>query len=283
MSVTTESLTQNLPPYLSDAFRQAVERSVKLSHEQYAPYQGQRFANPQQELRDIAGMASRNPGGHAPHFAAASRLTNRGARSFPQHHRNYRDPYQGRMINNIATQGNRVFKEKILPELDARYIQLGQYGSKKHAQLARNAGRDIQQEIMNRQEEALSRGYGQGMQQFGIDHARDLQSSKALSELAMMRKIASQQEIEALGRSGELSQGHEQVLLNQAYENWLERTRHPHEKLEQLFRFLYGMPKTPATLKRNISRSIPQPRGNRWGDFAEGVGMSMLGGLLFGR
>jgi hypothetical protein len=283
MAVTTESLTQQLPPYLSDAFRQAVERSVKLSHDQYRPYTGQRVPHYPAELREANRLTHQNVGNVNPYLQHASRLTQRGTQHFPSNYQYYRDPYQRRMANNIAMQGNRIFKEKILPELDARYIQLGQYGSSKHARMARNAARDIQRDIMGRQEEALSHGYSQQMQQFGLDRSRELQTAKMMAELATLQKAAQLQDRQTLEHVGRSTQQDEEALLNQAYQDWRERENHPHDKLAQLISFLSGVPRAPATLQRQY---VPMPSERvrpRWGDFLEGAGMNLLGSLLMGQ
>lgn len=277
MSSTSESVTSNLPPYLAAAYQDAAQRGLALSREPYQAYPGRRVAQPTRATHHAFDLAQ-NTGAYAPYLRAAETLAHRGAERFPHGYRQYMDPHQEALTNNIATQGHRVFKEKTMPELDARFIRLGQYGSKKHAQMSRNQARDIQKEILAQQEEAMAKGYQQAMGGFNLDRARDLKNAGLMNSLGVRHQAGQLSDIQALREAGMLSQDREQEMLDQAYEDWKERRRHPYERLAEYFRVLQGTPSVPSTYRRSeVARPSDIYHGADWRNIVEGIGINALG------
>lgn len=277
MSATTETVSASLPPYLEAAYKQAAERGLELSRQPYQPYRAQKLARLSPEMLHSL-VLSRQTGSYAPYLNSAQNLASRGTEHFAGHHREYADPHQQRLLNNIASQGQRVFKEKVMPDLDARFIRLGQYGSTKHAKMSRNAARDIQKETLAQQEDAMSKGYQQAMQGFNIDRSRALDSAGIMNRLGVMSQAGQLSDIEALREAGMIRQGQEQAILDEAYERWKEQQRHPYEKLSEYFRVLQGTPTVPSSYTR---RETPRPsdiyHGSDWRNIVENIGMNALG------
>jgi hypothetical protein len=169
--------------------RQAIESNIQASQAQaakpYAPYLGQRFA-PRNPFEEKAAKMSGRASKHRHFINASQEAANRGAEQFPQHYQRYMDPYQEAVVNRIAQLGNRNLEENILPQLEAKFVRLGQHGGSRHGQLAKHAARDIQSEISARQAEALSHGYGQAMGAFNADQARMMELARHQQELGSM-------------------------------------------------------------------------------------------------
>lgn len=277
MAATTETVTGNLPPYLEAAYKEAAERGLRLSQEPYENYPHRKLA-PQAHSTNRALNLSQQIGSYSPYLRASESMANRGIENFPAGYRHYKDPYQGHLVKNIATEGQRAFKEKIMPELDARFIRLGQHGSSKHARMARNAARDIQKEILSQQEDAMSRGYQQSMQGFNLDRSRALEGSGLLNRIGVTQQAGQLADIQSLREAGMISQSQEQAMLDQAYEEWKERKRHPYDKLREYFAVLQGTPTVPSSYsRRDISRPSDIYHGADWRNMMEGIGINALG------
>lgn len=277
MSATTETVSSSLPPYLAAAYRQAAERGLTLSREPYQHYAHRTLANRPESINRSLNMANET-GVYAPYLRDAEALARRGTEHFTRGHHAYKDPYQERLVNNLATEGQRTFKEKVMPELNARFIRLGQYGSTKHAKMARNAARDIQRETLAQQEEALSHGHQQSMQAFNLDRSRALQAAGLMNQLGVARQATQLEDIRALREAGMITQGQEQAMLDQLHEQWKEERRHPYEKLMEYFRVLQGTPGIPSTYsRREAIRPSDIYHGSDWRNLIENIGINALG------
>lgn len=282
MSVPAEVVRQqigNIPPYLEAAFKEAAERAQGLSRQEYRPYRGQRLAQKPQSLANAEWLAQQT-GSFYPHLLSAQQHIQHGAQTFPQGYQAYMNPYQEAVVKNIAKHGKRVFKEKIMPELDARFLRLGQFGSSRHAKLSRKAARDMQKEISSQQEEAMSKGYQHAMQGFNWDKARALEAATLMTKIGIANQAGQLADIGALRDSGLLEQEHQQRLRDLEYEQWKEAQRHPYEALSHYLSVLQGTPFVPSAYVRSEFTRPPQSmHGGDW----RNLGFNMVGDWLFNR
>lgn len=274
----TQERIQQLPPHLASAFQEASERALKLSHEQYQPYPGQRTAGLPPEVAESIRI-SQQTGEHLPSFGASRGFAHRAQERIPEGYREYLDPNNEAILSNISRQGEKVYKEKIMPELDARFIRLGQYGSSKHAKMSKKAARDIQKEISSQQEEMLARNYQQAMQGFDIDRSRALETSNLFTKLGLAQQGGQLADVQNLREAGGLFQDDQQRQLDLAYERWKEEQMHPYERLSQYYSLLHGIPYAPSSLER-VERQRPSHAAR---PFWRDLGMNLLGEFLTGK
>jgi|SRR5215813_795634 len=266
----------NLPPYLDQAYQEAAKRGMELSHREYEEFPGRRISeHPARLSRSIE--LSRGINTVSPYAEQALSKINRATEPPHRGYHSFLDPYQGSILRNIEREGGKVFKKKIMPALDARFIRLGQYGSSQHAEMAREAAKDLQEDILSKQEEVLTKGYQQAMQGFGLEKSRELEAAKLLNRLGIVNQAAQLADIQALREAGLLEQEREQRALDVLYEEWKARQRHPYEKLSGYLSVLQGVPYVPHTYTRS---EIPRPSGT-WhtGDWRN-LGMNILGDVL---
>lgn len=237
--------------------RQAIESNIQASQAQaakpYAPYQGQRFAarNPfEEKASKLSAKASR----HQPFIRASNEASIRGAEQFPQHFQHYMDPYQEAVVSRIAELGNRNMAENILPQLEAKFVRLGQHGGSRHGELAQRAARDIQSEISGRQAEALSHGYGQAMGAFNADQARMMELARHQQELGSMTVAQRLAELSNLRQQAAMERELAEQPLRAAEAEHAAAQMWPIQQRAAHTGVLYGMPSYSAP--HDIRRSM---------------------------
>jgi hypothetical protein len=278
MSASAASM-QNLPPHLDAAFQAATAEARRLEQLPYTQFGGGRLAVQDPDIIQ-AKILSNQTGSYAPALFAARQQLQAGSQEFPENYRRYMNPYEQHVVDNIERKGQRILTEKMLPELDARFIGLGQHGSSRHAKLAREAARDVSAEIAAQQGDAMSRGYENAMQGFNYDKARQLEAAAALTKLGVTQQATKMADIEALQKSGLMTQDQAQRALDLQYEQFKERQRFPYEQLSFLLSALQANPVLPSTYTR---RDVPGPAQSMHSGGWQNAGMGILGDLLFGR
>lgn len=244
-----EQEIRNMPAYLSSAFEESAKRGFDLSNRPYQPYTGNRVAPISESMQHAMGMAGQT-GAYAPMLNGASRYADIGTEKVPQGYQAYLDPNQDAILQAISRQGQRAYKEKVMPELDARFLRLGQHGSSRHAKLASQAARDIQRDISHQQEDVMSRGYQGAMQAFDVDRLRALANAENLQTLGLLKQAGQTQDINALRDSGRIEQDQEQAMLNHAYEQWKDEQRHPYDKMKEYLAILQGVSFVPDVYQK---------------------------------
>lgn len=260
-----------MPPWLRQAIESNIQASQAETARPYVPHAGH-FA-PRNQFEDLAAHRVHQGAQHLPFINASVESANQGAEQFPQHYQRYMDPYQQAVVDRIAALGNRNLSENILPQLEAKFVRLGQHGGSRHAELAQRAARDIQSEISGRQAEALSHGYGQAMGAFNADQARMMEHAKHQAELGSMTVAERLAELSNLRQQAMMERGlAEQPLQHAAAEHraaqlWPMQQRAAHTGV------LYGMPSYIAP--HDVRRSLHH---NDWRNVALRGAASYLGG-----
>lgn len=231
--------------WMQDHIRQNIERSHAASHEAYKPYQGEVFAPVNQFERRASRLAGQT-GSQRPFVKRAEQSARRGAREFPGQYQRYMNPYQEGVVNRIAQLGNRNLTENILPQLEAKFVRLGQHGGSRHREWAGRAARDIQSEISARQSEALAHGYGQAMTGFNADQARLMELAKHQQELGSMTTAARLAELADLRQQAALQRGLAERPLARAEMLHREQQNYPWKQRAAHTATLFGIPEYAA-------------------------------------
>lgn len=259
-----------LPPWLLDMYRNLAERAQAISQAEYTPYQGERLAQMPPEFQQAFQLGERT-GEYLPYLRTSEEVVKGAQRPFSQNYQQYMNPYQKAVVERIAEEGNRNFKENILPSLEAKFVRLGQHGSSRHAKLAREAARDVQGEIAANQAKALAQGYQQAAQIYNADQARALESARELSNIGGLKQAGKLADIAALTEQGRYKQQQAQAHKDILYQDYLRRLNYPQEMLQQQASILHGVPnqsqgmqfqQTPGTPQLNVLGQLGNLAGN---------------------
>ena len=180
----------------------------------------------------------------------------------------YMNPYQEQVIDRIAQLGVRNLSERILPEVEGRYIAAGQLGfggrqpgmgtpSGMMTDTAR-AVRDTQEAILAEQAGALQRGYSEAAGLAGTDLSRQASLASTAGSLAgsdISRNLSGAQQLAGLGAQaqqlgltgagalqqvGGVQQSQAQRNLDVAYEDFLRQQGYPQEQINNMLATFRG-------------------------------------------
>lgn len=215
----------------------------------------ERFAfHNQHELQPL--LMARQYGVQNPHYERAREQAELTHERLPEGIHRYMNPYHQHVVDRIAEEGNRNLFEHILPNLESRYIKLGQHGGMRHHNLGARAVRDVQKEISAMQGQALASGYENAAQHFNTDMARQLEASKMHTALGQQNQASRLSDIAALRDAESESRAFRQSLKD--YEQHeLERVhKHPIEQLDAYSQLARGNPYSTST--HTYTPSVPQ-------------------------
>lgn len=126
--------------------------------------------NIRQQVGDTSALAQ-------PYLQQAATLTGQGAQTGLSNIQDYMNPYQEQVVNRIGELGARNLRENLLPQIQDRAIQSGQFGGSRQGEMIGRALRDVQESTLAQQTQALQSGYGQAAQQLAADRTRQLQAA----------------------------------------------------------------------------------------------------------
>ena len=222
----------------------------------------------------------------------------------------YMNPYVEGVVDRIGELGARNLRERIMPEVEGRYIAAGQLGFGGRQQGAgtpsgmltdtARAIRDTQDDILGRQTEALRAGYGEAASLASGDLSRmgalastaggftnadrnvQLGGAQQLAGLGQMQQQLGLAGAGALGGVGQMQQDQAQRNLDAAYEDFLRQQNYPQEQIDAALATFRGVqPGIPTATQEYGIVPSDQPAQYRPGT-AETIagGLAGLGGLL---
>lgn len=217
----------------------------------------------------------------------------------------YMNPFQEQVVDRIGQLGARNLSERILPEVEGRYIAAGQLGfggrqpgmgtpSGMMTDTAR-AIRDTQEAVLAQQAEALQRGYTEAAGLAGTDLSRQATLASTAGQLGgqdLGRQLDAARQLAGMGEMGQqlgltgagalqqvggVQQSQAQRNLDVAYEDFLRQQGYPQEQINNML----------ATF-RGVAQGIPtgeqvfglEPTG-RAAEYNPGTAAS-IGGVLAG-
>jgi len=275
MSWWSQAKTTEMPPWLLEPWKHTVEGAESIYKQPYEPYKGARVAPFSAETELARDAVKKGQGKYKPHLDLAASSIRTGSVGFPKNVDRYMNPYEKHVIRQIAEEGNRNFKENVLPALEARFVRLGQHGGSRHAGMGVRAARDLQREIMDRQQQALASGYRDAANIYNTDMTRVLEGARQAADLGQREQASYLTDVGALEGLGRAKDAHAQMQLSGAYEDFLRQQNYPRENLSWLQHILHGTPLMGATqtfghttqptqYAPNTTRSIGDLAGQLW-------------------
>lgn len=287
MPIMTQAAFNEMPAWLQDIYEKisfqvarefseifpgAPDKNPNIGYAQQN-YPGQRLADIPPDLLRSHGIG-RKTESYVPYLQSSKATIERARHPFTKHYKEYMNPYEKEVIRQIEEEGNRQLKETIIPEIEGRFIKLGQHGSKRHAGLVSKAIGDTSKEILNRKAAALMQGYENSGKLFNADSARLLEASGQMASLGGLTQAGRMADMTALSDQGRYLQQQQQVGLDLQYQDFLRHKDEPWEALGKTTASLAGMPyntsqtsyyQTPGTPQLNVMGQLGQLAGNMYG------------------
>lgn len=222
----------------------------------YQPALGQATQATQQALGAPGGLAAAQP------------FINQAGQTSVANIGQYMNPYQEQVIDRIGQLGARNLSERILPEVEGRYIAAGQLGfggrqpgmgtpSGMMTDTAR-AVRDTQEAVLAQQAQALQSGYTEAGRLAGADLSRFAGLGETVGGLTrgdIGQQLAGAQQLAGMGEQaqqlgltgagalqqvGGVQQGQAQRNLDVAYEDFLRQQGFPQEQINNMLATFRG-------------------------------------------
>lgn len=247
-----------LPAWYQDIIKSNLQQSEALRRQEYPNYQGVRVAGISPYTEESYKRAKRGVGAYEPYLRESAQLMRPSQQAYGAQVEPYMNPFLRHVIEGIGREGTRTFTENILPALEAKFVNLGQHGSSRHRQLSERAARDIQGEILNRQQQALAHGYSEASQLNQAEKMRNLEAAKGLGNLGLASQQAGAQDINLLNSLGVQQQAQRQQVLNEQQAEFWRRNMWPHQGLAQQTSVLQGIP-APSMGTTHMAYEPPQP------------------------
>lgn len=247
-----------MPDWLQHLHKTQGERAQAISGERFIPYTQSRLAEIPRDIREAHERGRNRSKEYQPHLQRAARMAEAAAGTFPENSERYMNPYQQQVVARLAEEGNRNFREQVLPSLEAQFVRSGQHGSSKHRQHAARLARESQNEILGRQGQALAAGYQQSGQLFNADMARRLEAAREAGNLGAATQAGLAGELAILGEQGRYQQQQEQAAKDLNFQEYLRQINFPKEQAAFASAMYHGIPTPTNTFSYGSSPAAPQ-------------------------
>ncbi len=272
---TTTTVQQNsVPPFLESAYLQGINRADSASQAPYTPYSGQRLAGFTPDQTQAQTMAEQGVGQFTPTYNAGVAATKSATTPFNSSSLNaYMNPYTSQVANEIGRLGNQNFTNNILPQVNSQFTGGGMFGSSRNATALGRAAEATQADITGQQSQALQQGYGQALNAYQTDQARNLQAGQALVGQAQTGQGIYGNDVNALSASGQQQQQLQQQGLDTAYNDFLTQQQYPMVQAQYFNNIVRGIPQS------GLVQQTAQNYGGNGNQLGQALG---LAGTLYG-
>ena len=239
-SVTSDT---GLPEWYQEYLRGTVAKANALVGQTYETYPGQRLADVNaDQAAAFAGIrnAATNPTWQ-PMVQQAHGWLTQGAAYDPNQVAQYRNPYVNGVLDTLETRANRNFNEQVLPSLTSGFTGAGQFGSSRHAALAGNAARDMQQNLFDQERQVLFDSENQAQQNYLNWSGAQRSAASQLGSMANLGRSMRMQDLLALQASGQQQQQFDQQSLDLAYGDWKTQRDYPLTQIGYMSNLIRGM------------------------------------------
>jgi len=242
---STQTMEQRMNPTAQRLYNQYASRAEQLSNQPYAPYSGQRFApfsTDQNNAFNMARTAAQNGIGDI--SAARGNLNKTLQGGF--FNQNFgvnpllgiNNPYLQQAINYAHGDVSREFDNRINPSTDATFARSGAFGG--------SAWRQAQAENERMRAHELGRiSSGMRMQDYGTQqqlyenalnrsqHGFESERGRQMQAAAMAPQLSQAEFARAQAQMGfgDVQRQHQQAMLDQMYNDWLEQRQYPERQL----------------------------------------------------
>lgn len=264
----------DLPEWLRVLYKELAEKSASYKDEAFPKYGEQRLAELPEDILRAHQLGRDSIGVDLPYYRRAKELAEFGSEPFMEKYREYMNPYQQAVVDNIRNEGLRTFDEHMMPRIRAEFVGAGHLGGSRYADTTLKAARHVQDDILKRQQEALAAGYQQAGQLFNADKTRQLESAKEMGNIGGSVRGSNLADIAALEGQGRYQQQQKQAGLDVAYQDFLRENNFPMERLGQHASILGGVPQ--QNIGQNFTHIPNAPQTNVLGQ------IGALAGNIYG-
>ncbi len=286
MSYGLQFAQQNLPAYLNQAgvdINAAASRLSSGAQSPYVPYQNERIAPFSQDTQEAQRLGRMTNIGQTNVANAGAHLHNTDVNFGNDAARQYMNPYMENVLDRMSDRAGRSYREQIMPQLESKFVALGQHGGSRHQELSQRAGRDLHENLLRAQSDMMHRGYDTAADRHAKDQARKIELAREEQNLGLSRQGLHFADVEQMERQGATQQSRTQALYDTQYENFLRQQQYPWEQLERYKSALSAMPYSTSinTGTYSFQPQRYEPQSGRLGQIGSLAGQ-LLGARMMG-
>lgn len=251
---------KDLPDWYKATIENIAKEGESLRKQEYPAYRQPRIAEPSPFTTESYQRVAKQLGAQEPYYENAYQMLRPSKQSYHEQIAPYMNPYMRNVVDTLSSEGARTFKERIMPQLEAKFVGLGQHGSSRHRGMSERMARDLQNEIMKRQNEALHQGFTTAGALRGQESLRQLEAARSLGQLGTMAQRSSLEDINLLNSIGAQQQAQRQQVLNEQQAEYWRRMNWPQQQLSQQASMLHGvpMPSMQTGMSYEPPRAVPE-------------------------
>jgi len=203
---STTSQTTTAPDWYTSYLNDIVTKGSKAATD--AQFVGA-TANQKSAWKNAAG----NVGNYQPALTSATDLVTAGTKSAvdpsnPNGVQSFMSPYINDVVNNIGIQGQNNIARGLAPQVTSGIVGSGMFGSKQGANVLASNIANAEQNITQKQGEALQSGYGQALTAAQNQQGIDLSGAGLMGNLASATQTLGTNDVNTLATMG----GQEQTI-----------------------------------------------------------------------
>lgn len=273
-----------LPAWLQEYTRGLMAQVTGVYAQPYQQYNGPRLTNINDYTQATQGMnmSQQNVGSWQPAFNQAGQNLTTASQTAPQGVQSYMNPYTDNVVDRIGQLGTRNLTEQLLPQVNSTFTGAGQFGSTRNADFTNRAIRDVNDNILGQQNQALQTGYQNAIQNFGNDMTRLGTLAGQQQQYGQNLSNMGQQDATTLYNLGNLQKNQDQQSYDLGYNQFLEQRDYPKSQLEFMNSLVRGIAPTKTytsqtPLPTSASSSIsPSPLSAIGSALSGGASLSNL-------
>lgn len=251
----TNTGNTNIDSDLASYLQWVRDTGKALINEPYDAYPvNQRFARRPGLEKDARRIVKGSLGEYRPLLDEAAELQRLGVASFPSQRGRYMNHYNDQVVRGMSDLAGENFTNKVLPALEAHFVRQGTHGGSQHRKMAAEAARDMQRDLSRMQGQFLHEGYEHAAQTNEGDRMRELRSAELMARLAQSAQSQMGQDVTNLMSMADAERQDEQRKRDFAYQQHLERIKHPYEQMNFAASQARGMPYSQQTHQRTEVR-----------------------------
>lgn len=270
-----------IPEYFRPYLERTLERGEQLSLEPYQAYGQPRTAGFTPEQLQSFNMTQQNVGAYSGDLNNARNLAADAGRALPDINMSeYMNPYTQNVINVAKREAWR--DDQILGnQLDANAVNAGAFGGARHAIQESEARRNLSQRLSDIQTQGMSEAYDRGVAALGADRSAQAQAAGLSSNIGAAAQDLGLRDAAAVGAVGGQRQAQQQLLMDQAYQDFLAQREDPYERLAQYSGILRGY-QPSGNRYETVNTTTPSPSvlSQVAGLGAAGVGIGKIAGAF---
>ncbi len=233
--------TQNTagPLWLQDYLYNTLGAASNLATQPFPQFPGPLVAGPSQQTQQSWNLAGQNVGNYQPYMNVAAGLTNEVGQPINQSDiSTFLNPFQDYITQAL----NRNLSENVLPQIQDKFVSMGQSRSPQEQEITSRAARDNQIAVG----QSLAGGYQGALSDLLQQRGQQEAAGAQFGQLGALQSQLGLRDVGTLAASGQAQDALAQSNINAAYNQFENQAMWPYQQVGYLSDIARGLPVSAA-------------------------------------